>query len=278
MNSFDSSRLAEIQSSEPSPLLLALQDIASGTAKSWIWVTLAMQDIKLRYRGSTLGPFWLTISTIVLMCSMGLIYSTLFSMDVKSYLPYLGLGFITWGYISSTVNEGCGTFTNAESVIQTVPMPFFVHAWRTVCRNIIVFAHNIIIIPVLLIVFQIPITWRIFELVPALAFYVLNGLWISVFFGMLSARFRDVPPIITNFLQVLFFLTPVIFPVSAMGHFRSFADFNPAFAAIDVVRAPLLGVPTNDYSWPMLTAITVTGCVGTLLIFARFRSRIAYWI
>jgi ABC-type polysaccharide/polyol phosphate export permease len=95
---------------------------------------------------------------------------------------------------------------------------------------------------------------------------------------MLSARYRDVPPIIANFTQVLFFVTPIIFPVTAMGRFRGFADFNPAFAAIDVLRAPVLGIPTNEYSWPVLIAMTTIGCIGTFLIFARFRSRIAYWI
>ena len=94
---------------------------------------------------------------------------------------------------------------------------------------------------------------------------------------MLSARYRDVPPIVTNFTQVLFFLTPIIYPASLLGEWRAVADLNPAFAAIDVIRAPLLGVATSTYSWLILFATTAIGCFGTFIIFARFRARIAYW-
>ena len=130
----------------------------------------------------------------------------------ETYLPYLAIGLIVWGYISAAISEGCQTFLGAEGIIQTVPLPYSVHAYRAVFRNLIVLAHSLVIIPLALLIFQIPVGWRILEIVPALILYALNGVWISVFFGMLSARYRDVPPIVANFTQVLFFLTPVIYP------------------------------------------------------------------
>ena len=240
-------------------------------------MALAFQDIKLRYRGSVLGPFWLTISTVVMVASMGVIYSTLFNISVSTYLPYLAIGLILWGYISAAISEGCQSFLSAEGIIQTVPLPYSVHIYRAVFRNLIVLAHSLVIIPLILLIFQLPVGWRVLEIVPALILYAINGVWISIFFGMLSARYRDVPPIVANFTQVLFFLTPVIYPDSLLGNWRAVADLNPAFAAIDVVRAPLLDVATSTYSWPMLLVTTTAGCLGTFIIFARFRARIAYW-
>jgi ABC-type polysaccharide/polyol phosphate export permease len=267
----------EVGPAPPSPISAAWSDIANGAAKSWLWMALAFQDTKLRYRGSVLGPFWVTISTVVMVASMGVIYSTLFNISVSTYLPYLAIGLILWGYISAAISEGCQTFLSAEGIIQTVPLPYSVHAYRAVFRNLIVLAHSLVIIPLALLIFQIPVGWRVLEIVPALILYALNGVWISVFFGMLSARYRDVPPIVANFTQVLFFLTPVIYPANLLGKWRAVADLNPAFAAIDVVRAPLLGVATSTYSWPILLFTTLAGCVGTLITFARFRVRIAYW-
>ena len=255
----------------------AWNDLLTGAAKNWLWTTLAIQDIKLRYRGSVLGPFWLTISTVVMVASMGVIYSTLFNASPRTYLPYLAIGLILWGYISGAISEGCQTFLGAEGIIQTVPLPYSVHAYRVVLRNLIVLAHSLIIIPIGLLIFQIPIDWRLLEIIPAFILYTVNGIWISIFFGMLSARFRDVPPIVANFTQILFFLTPIIYPDSSLGEWRAIADFNPAFAAIDVIRAPILGVATSPYSWLILFATTMIGCVGTFVIFARFRARIAYW-
>jgi len=268
---------AEVWPSPRSPVSTAWADIANGAAKSWLWIALAFQDTKLRYRGSVLGPFWLTISTVVMVASMGVIYSTLFNISLSSYLPHLAIGLILWGYISAAISEGCQTFLSAEGTIQTVPLPYSVHTYRTVFRNLIVLAHSVVIIPLVLLIFQIPVSWRVLEIAPALILYAINGVWISIFFGMLSARYRDVPPIVTNFTQVLFFLTPVIYPASLLGEWHAVADLNPAFAAIDVVRAPLLDVATSTYSWPMLLFTTVAGSLGTFLIFARFRERIAYW-
>ena len=171
-------------------------------------MALAFQDIKLRYRGSVLGPFWLTISTVVMVASMGAIYSTLFNISATDLSAVFAIGLIVWGYISAAIIGGCQTFLGAEGIIQTVPLPYSVHAYRAVFRNLIVLAHSLVIIPLVLLIFQIPVGWRILEIVPALILYALNGVWISVFFGMLSARYRDVPPIVANFTQVLFFCNP----------------------------------------------------------------------
>ncbi len=130
-----------------SRVVLAWRDIVQGFRRSWIWTALAYQDIRLRYRGSVLGPFWLTISTLVMVVAMGFIYAHLFHTDTRSYMPYLTLGLIVWQLISTLVTEGCQTFLASGPVIQQVPIPFSIHAYRVVYRNFIVFAHNLVIVP-----------------------------------------------------------------------------------------------------------------------------------
>jgi ABC-2 type transport system permease protein/lipopolysaccharide transport system permease protein len=262
----------------PSRVALAWRDLADGFAKSWMWTALAMQDIKLRYRGSVLGPFWLTISTLVMVVAIGVIYGRLFHIEIATYLPYLCLGLIVWQTISSVITEGCETFLREQSVIQQVPIPFSIHAYRNVCRNFIVLAHNLVVVPIGLVLFAIPIDWHVVEIIPGFLLLAINGLWISILLGLLSARFRDVPPIVASFLQILFFATPIFWPVEMLGNWQAIATLNPLFAAIDVVRAPLLGAATAANSWTVLLIMTVLGCGVTFAVFARFRSRIAYWI
>ncbi len=274
----DENDRAEEWPTPPSRTALAWRDLADGFGRSWLWGALALQDIKLRYRGSMLGPFWLTISTLVMVVAMGAIYGRLFHVDIATYLPYLCLGLIVWQNFSSTITEGCETFLREQSVIQQVPIPFSIHAYRNVCRNFIVLAHNLVIVPIGLVIFAIPIDWHILEIIPGFLLLAINGFWISILLGLISARFRDVPPIVASFLQVLFFVTPIIWPVELLGDWQAIATFNPLFAAIDVVRAPLLGVATADNSWMALLIMTVLGCGVTFAVFARFRTRIAYWI
>lgn len=262
----------------PSRATVAWRDLVEGWSKRWMWSALALQDIKLRYRGSMLGPFWVTISTLVMVVAMGIIYPHLFHVDTKEYIPYLAVGLIVWQLLSSLAIEGCETFLREESVIQQVPIPFSIHAYRCVCRNFLVFAHNLAIVPLGVLLVGTPIGWGTLEIIPGLLLIAANGMWISILLGLVSARFRDVPPIVASFMQVLFFLTPVMWPVDAMGDWRPIVNFNPFFAMIDVIRGPLLGTPVSENSWILLLITTAVGLVAGFTAFARFRTRIAYWI
>ena len=274
----ESAFIAEDLPERPGRAALAWRDLADGARKSWMWTALALQDIKLRYRGSLLGPWWLSITTSVMALTISLVYAHLFSMSVGTYLPYVTIGLVVWQLISGLVTEACETFLRAQSIIEQVPLPFSIHAYRGVCRQLMVFAHNCAILPVVLIATRTPVDWRILEAVPAVAVLAVNGLWVSILLGMLSARFRDIPPIIASLLQVGFFLTPVFWPIEALGDWVPMAAFNPIFAAIDVVRGPLLGVPAAANSWIVLLGSTTLGWLITYALFARFRMRIAYWI
>ena len=262
----------------PTRLSEAVDDLTGGLGRSWIWTRLAYQDIKLRYRGSMLGPFWVTLTNLILIVAMGVIYARLFHVDAATYVPYIMTGILVWQFVSGTINEACGTFVDAKDVIQQVPMPFSVQAYRVVYRNLIVLAHNIVIVPFGLVLLKVPVNWHVVEVVPGIAMLSLNGLWISMLLGVISTRFRDVPPIISNIVQVLFFVTPVFWPLSSVGDLKRFLALNPFFAWIDVVRAPLLGVAPEPTSWPILILCVLVGGLCSFLFFVRFRERIAYWI
>ena len=111
------------------------------------------------------------------------------------------------------ITEGCGTFYSVQGIIQQVKLPFSLHAYRLVYRNLLILLHNFVIIPIVLMIFPQPIEWlRLLELGPGLALIVLNGVWVSILLGMISARFRDVPPIVASIVQVVFFITPIFWP------------------------------------------------------------------
>lgn len=262
----------------PSNVSFAWIDLARGFEKSWFWTALAMQDIRLRYRGSILGPFWLTLSTAIMIVAMGFLYAKLFKADVTYYLPFLTTGIVIWNFVAALINEGCTTFIVSQSIIHQVPMPYSIHAYRQVWRNLIILAHNFVLIPPLILIFHVPIGWSTFNTVPAVAMLSINGVWICILFGMLSARFRDVPPIVASLLQVVFFVTPIFWPIANLGRWEMLENFNPLYALVDIARAPLLGVPPSPYSWMVVLLTTIVGWSVTFAVFARFHSRIAYWI
>jgi ABC-2 type transport system permease protein/lipopolysaccharide transport system permease protein len=256
----------------------AAADLLAGAAKSWLWTALAVQDIKLKYRGSLLGPLWITISTAAMIAMMGVLYAKLFHSDVGTYLPFVAIGLVTWQFISMVVIEGCSTFLAVQNIIQQVPLPFSIHAYRSVCRNLLVLAHNFAIVPVVLVIFHVPVDWRALLAVPALLVLAINGVWASLLFGIVSARFRDVPPIVASIVQMVFFITPIFWSPELLGQWQGIAELNPFFAAIDIVRAPLLGVAPAPNSWLVMLVVTTVCSGGTFAFFARFHARIAFWV
>ena len=196
---------------------LAWQDIRDGLRMWRLGVTLGWLDIRLRYRGSVLGPFWLTISTAVMVGSLGVLYATLFHMNLREYLPFIALSQVLWGFISGMIGDGCTCFTQAEGTIRSMRMPFFVHAVRCLVRNVLILAHNVVVIAVVFILLKINPGWGGFLAVPALALWTIAGLSICLPLGAVCARFRDIPPIITSVLQIAFFVTPIIWLPKQLG-------------------------------------------------------------
>src|SRR6195256_5319112 len=170
----------------------AMADVAGGVRLWRLACALGWLDIRLRYRGSMLGPFWLTISTGVMVGSLGLLYSTLFKINLRDYLPFLALSQVLWGFLATVVSEACTTFTDAEGVIRSVRMPFFVFSMRALIRNVIALGPNIVVIVVVFAIFSIWPTWEAFLALPGLVIWIIDALALTLLLGAFCARFRDI--------------------------------------------------------------------------------------
>lgn len=257
----------------------AASDLVEGLSLSWLWTALAQQDIRLRYRGSVLGPFWQTLTTAVMIGGVGLIYPRLFHVDTEDYLPMLAAGLVFWTFLSGMINDACISFTDVHHIIHVVKLPYSAHVYRSVYRNVLTLAHNFVIVPIIILIFPPPITWQgLILIVPAFLLVVLNGVWITLLFGMVSSRFRDIPPIVASVVQLLLFVTPIFWQIEQLGPSGWWVQFSPLYASVDVMRAPLLGKPPSPYSWDILLVMTVLGWGTTFAFFARFRHRLAFWV
>jgi len=257
---------------------LGLQDILDG-ARMWrLALTLGWLDIRLRYRGSMLGPFWLTISTAVMVGALGVLYATLFHMNLHEYLPFIALSQVLWGFIGGIITDGCTCFTQAESTIRAMRMPFFVHAVRCVVRNLLTLAHNVVVIVVVFAALSINPGWTAFWSIPGIILWLIAGTVICMPLGALCARFRDIPPIVASIMQIAFFLTPVIWLPSQLGPYKHWLILNPFFDMLEVVRAPLLGTAAGSHVWAAAVLITLGLGLVSFAVFARARARIAFWV
>jgi len=259
-------------------LRLAWADIVDGTAAIHVWPMLGWQDVKQRYRRSMLGPFWLTISTGLLLSLMGPLYGKLFNQDVGSYFLHLAVSFVVWQLFASYITDACGAFIGAEGFIKQVRLPLTVYVLRLIWKNLIIFFHNMLFVVLVVAYLQPPLGFDIILVPIGLFFFAINALWLGIVLGLVSARFRDIPVIIGNVVQVFFFLTPVLWQPGMLGRHAWAVNLNPFYHFLEIIRTPLIGAPVNRLSWLAVFAITMVGFAVIVPFFARYRARIAYWV
>lgn len=262
-------------------LLLAAADFKETLIKWRIWCLLASQDIKLRYRRSVLGPFWLTLSMAITVYSMGFLYGHLFRMELKDYYPFLVAGMLSWSLISNSINDLTDTFTTYEGLIKQLKLPYTLHIHRVIMRNIIIFMHNVIVMAPIYVIFHesAHINLNTLFLLPALIIIFINCLFYGLLLAMVSARYRDISQIIKSLIQVVFFITPVMWNPSILpANKMFFVSYNPFYAFVELLREPLLGrVPSVSVILTVLF-LTLIGMVLAFNLFMHYRSRIIYWL
>jgi len=271
--------------SKSTTLGAAGSDLARGWGQYELWLQLGWQDIKQRYRRSTLGPLWITIATGVMSLALGLLYSMLFQISVREFLPHVTVGFIVWGFISGCIKDGANVFIENEGLIKQLPSALSVHVYRLVWRQLLFFAHNMVIWLILVLVFRIDLGWNVFLFIPALALMVINGVWVTMLFGIIATRFRDVAPLLEALVQLLFYVTPIVWTTKTLrdqggevAQRARIAELNPLYHYLEVVRAPLIGEPLAAYHWGIVLAGTVIGLFLAMIAMRQWRFRVPYWV
>jgi len=256
----------------------AAVDISSGIAAWRLSRLLAWQDIKQRYRRSTLGPVWLTISSGIQMFTMGVLSAFLFNSSVERSLPFVCAGMLFWGLITQIINEGAILFISSAPFITQIKRPFTIFLVQAIWRNVIVAGHNSVTYIVIALYLAV-VPGRSMLLWPlALVLVLICVSWIALLSAIISARYRDVPVILQNVLAIIFWFTPLIYFPEQLGPRQYIVEYNPFTSLIALLREPLLGGTPTLRDWMIVLALTVAGWAMTFVFFARFRARIAYWL
>lgn len=281
----------------------AWEDIVQGFRQRELWGHLGWQDIKQRYRRSVIGPLWITLSMAVTAIGLGLLYSQLFDAHISTFLPYITVGFIVWQFILGCLTEGTDTFIRNEGLIKHLPAPLTVYALRTVWRLTLMFAHNLAVYFVVVAIFwsdlsdaykitpvtgaeQPGIGWSALLAIPAFFLIAINGGWVTILLGIISTRYRDIPPVITSLVQLLFFMTPIVWTTDILtskfgdgaGNRALIAELNPLYHYLQILRAPLIGNVQSWHNWAVVGGFTVIGWALAFLAMRNYRARVSYWV
>jgi ABC-type polysaccharide/polyol phosphate export permease len=232
-----------------------------------------------RYRRSLLGPFWITATMGIQAFVMGVLLSYLFKTDTQKFLPFVCVSLVTWTFLSVSLNEGASAFISMSSAITQVHRPLWTYVMLVLWRNALIYVHTIVVFFVPAFYMGIYPSWTYLLIPFSLVIVLLNTGWMALAVGVISARFRDVPLIITNALNVLVWLTPVYYQPEQLGaNTRAILSLNPFTSIIEVGRGPFLNQVPVLSTWLTAIGIAVFGWVFVLGLYSRTRARIPFWI
>jgi ABC-type polysaccharide/polyol phosphate export permease len=256
----------------------AWRDLRDVVVRSTIWSSLAHADIRSKYRLSTFGSLWITLTTGALALAIGLFYGQFFGQDMHSYLPYFTASYVTWTFIASVIGEASLTLVGAGNLIKSSQMPIVFHILRMLQRNLIVLLHNAIVLAAIWPF----VRWSLYpSALLSLVGLVLLYLFLvgtSAVIAIICVRYRDVPPLIQVLIQFLFFLTPIIWYPEQIRFGAEILKFNPVTYMLMIVRDPILGRPVEIQTWIIAIGLSAASLIAGSLMYVRFRRRIAFWV
>lgn len=251
------------------------------TLKLWrLWTFWGWLDVRQRYRRSLLGPFWVTATMAISVLATGLVYAYLFKQNVKDYLPYVATGYVLWSLISGFVGEACSVFISNEGFIGQLKLPYLVYPFRLLWRYFTSFLHHLLVLLIVVLLFT-PVSFNsVVGFCLGLLVLCLNIFWMGLLLGLFSVRLRDLPVLMATVFQLLFLVTPVMWPASALGARAEIAEYNPFFHLLESVRGPLLnpGFPLLGQHLMVSLIMAVLGLLITLVVYSKWNRRMSYWL
>ncbi len=257
-----------------------MNDLFLSITKYRLILTFGWNDVASRYRRSRVGPFWLTINLAVMIGAVGLVFGSVLGSPMNEFLPFFCVGLIFWSFLATSISDGCGSLQESSSIILQMKLPLWIYFGRVIFRNFIILFHNLIIVPVLFIIFSKPISLTSLLVIPGLLLNILNLTWIVAILGIICTRYRDVTLIVSNFLQIMMFVTPIMWGTSLRQLKISpyVYDYNPFYHLINICRAPLLNQYPSQVNWIVAIGLAIVGWIFALWFYKRQVKSVAYWL
>ena len=252
---------------------------------SWRYIfrlsfTLGFEDIRGMYRRTILGQFWITLAMLIMVGAIATVFGLLFKTPLDTYLPYLLTGLIFWNLLTGIITDGSNAFNMSAPYIQQHAAPKIIYFMRSLWKQLLLLAHNIVVLPLILPFFLHSYSWGMLLFIPG---FIIGFVAVSSFglvFAFLATRFRDIPQMISAVLLVLFYVTPVIWDPARLDNriVEIVVAINPLASVLQIMRLPLLNVMPDPKDWLIAGAWAVIFGLIAWATYKKFHNKLSYWV
>lgn len=244
-----------------------------------MWAYLGWTDVLARYRRTILGPIWNVLITLFMISALAVVYSTVFSLDLDVFFPFVCSGIIIWQFISGFLIDVSAAYSSYKSILMSRRVPLFLVIVRILSRNLILFLHNVIIAIAVVVLYKGldlgSLIYFIFGFVHVVAFLFCSG----VILAFLCARYADFAQLIVSAIGMLFLITPVLWDKKLLiGKMIWLADSNPLAHAVAVLRDPLLYTSFPLHAHVMLSLFVLTFACVAKILYVNYERKVMMWL
>jgi len=259
---------------------------SEGPPQHWAWLyilrVITLHEFRARYRAQALGMVWSLLNPIVMMGILSLVFTRVFRSSTPNFPIFMLIGLILWNFVSTSCNSATGVFVSYAEMVKRTVFP------RQILPLAIMlsYAINFMIEASVLFLF-IPIFPDAFRLSPALllipivlAFLVLLLAGAALIVSVLNVVYRDVAYLVNTGLLILYWLTPVIYPVDVVPEpYRAVLKCNPLAGIFNALRGIIMrGTAPSLLMWASIVIPTLVLFGISWLIFRHYERMVLDYV
>jgi ABC-type polysaccharide/polyol phosphate export permease len=236
----------------------------------YFWMSLVKIDLRTRYRRSVIGLGWSLLRPIAMTAILYYAFRHIFRPADQNYAAFLLGGLVVWEYIMTATKQGCHCFFQGEAYIRQHPAPIAIYPLRTALGETVHFLMALCVV--------VGLVWYLsgfanlpllLTLLPTLLLLFVFAWSLALIAGFANVYFQDTQHLADVGFQILFYLTPIIYPLESLGTGRlgMIARCNPVIPFLELVRKPIVEAKVPDpmmYAQAIVTVL-ITGTVATLV-------------
>jgi len=211
----------------------------------------AWRDIKVRYKQTVIGIAWALFQPFVTMVIFSFFFGKLAKVPSEGvpYPIFVYSGLLFWNYFSSSLTNASNSLINEQNIIKKVYFPRLILPISATVTHLIDFGFSLLIMIGMMIYFKMQLSLHILYILPLLLIITtISSSGIGLFLSSVNVKYRDVRYILPFFIQILLYLTPVIYPVSIIPeNIRWIMYLNPMSGVITIARSMFLNTGNIDY-------------------------------
>ncbi len=208
------------------------------------------RDIKIKYKQTVLGFLWAILQPLLMMTIFTFFFGRALNIPSQNlpYPVYVFSGLLIWNLFATGLTSASNSMVNNASIIKKIYFPRLIIPVSSILVSLFDFLMAFILFVAVLLFYQQSLLWQAIFIWPlALLVGVIATLGMGSWLAALNVKYRDFRYVIPFLVQVLFFLTPIIYPISLLKYpvLQYLLACSPIYAAIELFRYPLTGVFTD---------------------------------